>query len=70
MFCDYLDGWDGGGGREVQEGGRIWIQIRKDPLERGMPTHSSILTWEIPGTEELGSLQSMGWQKNSTRLSN
>ena len=33
---------------------------REDPLEEGMATHSSILTWRIPWTEELGRLQSMG----------
>ena len=31
----------------------------EDPLEEGMATHSSILAWEIPGTEEPGGLQSM-----------
>ena len=35
----------------------------EDPLERGMATHSSILAWRIPGTEEPGGLQSMGSQK-------
>ena len=30
------------------------------PLEDGMATHSSILAWRIPWTEELGRLQSMG----------
>jgi len=34
-----------------------------------MTTHSSILTWGIPRTEEPGGLQSMGSQKNQTRLS-
>ena len=33
------------------------------PLEKGMPTHFSILAWEIPWTEEPGWLQSMWWQK-------
>ena len=32
----------------------------EDPLEKGMATHSSILAWEIPGTEEPGGLQSTG----------
>ena len=32
----------------------------EDPLEKGMATHSSILPWEIPGTEEPGGLQSTG----------
>ena len=33
---------------------------REDPLEKEVATHSSILAWEIPWTEELGGLQSMG----------
>ena len=36
------------------------------PLEREMATHSSILAWEIPWTEEAGGLQSMGSQKSQT----
>ena len=32
----------------------------EDPLEKGMATHSSILAWRIPWTEEPDSLQSMG----------
>ena len=36
---------------------------REDPLEKEMATHSSILAWEIPWTEEPGGLQSMGSQK-------
>ena len=39
-----------------------------DPLEEGMTTHSSILAWEIPWTEEPNGLQSVGSQKNRTRL--
>ena len=35
---------------------------REDPLEKEMATHSSILTWRIPWTEEPGRLQSMGLQ--------
>ena len=34
-----------------------------DPLEKGMATHSSILAWKIPWTEEPGGLQSMGSQR-------
>ena len=33
---------------------------REDPLQTEMATHSSILAWEIPRTEEPGGLQSMG----------
>ena len=36
---------------------------REDGLEKEMATHSSILTWSIPWTEELGELQSMGSQR-------
>ena len=32
----------------------------EDPLEKGMATHSSILAWRIPWTEDAGGLQSMG----------
>ena len=36
---------------------------REDPLEKEMATHSSILAWEIPRTEEPGGLQSMGFKR-------
>ena len=39
----------------------------EDPLEKGMATHSSILAWRIPWTEEPGRLQ--GVAKSQTRLS-
>ena len=35
----------------------------EDPLEKEMATHSSILAWKIPRTEELGELQAMGSQE-------
>ena len=37
--------------------------VREDPLEKEMATHSSILAWEIPWTEELGRVQSMALQR-------
>ena len=40
-----------------------------EPLEKEMATHTSILTWEIPWTEDPGRLQSMGLQKSWTQLS-
>ena len=43
---------------------------RKDPLEKKMATHSSILAWEILWTEEPGGLRFMGLQKSQTQLSN
>ena len=36
---------------------------REGPLEEGMATHSNILAWRIPWTEERGGLQSMGSQR-------
>ena len=36
---------------------------QEDPLEKGMATHSSILAWRTPGTEEPGEIQSMGSQR-------
>ena len=36
---------------------------QEDPLEKEMATHSNILAWEIPWTEEPGGLQTMGWQR-------
>ena len=35
----------------------------EDPLEKGMATHSSVLVWRIPWTEEPGRLQSLGSQR-------
>ena len=44
---------------------KTWVQFlgREDPLEKEMASHSSILAWVIPWTEETGRLQSMGPQK-------
>ena len=43
----------------------MWVQSLswEDPLEEVMVTHSSILAWRIPWTEEPGGLQSMGSQR-------
>ena len=38
----------------------------EDPLEKEMATHSSILTWEIPWTEEPGGLQATGSRESDT----
>ena len=42
-----------------------WVRSlgQEDPLEEGMATHSGILAWRIPQTEESGGLQSMGVAK-------
>ena len=49
---------------------RIQSLGREDLLKKGMATHSSLLAWETPWTEEPGGLQSMGSQKKWTQLSN
>ena len=45
--------------QETQVGSPSW----EDPLEKEMATHSSILAWKIPWTEEPGGLQCMGSQR-------
>ena len=47
---------------------RVRSLVQEDPLEKGMATHSSILAWRIPWTEETGRLQSMRSQKSRTQL--
>ena len=44
----------------------MWVHSLgwENPLEKGMATHSSILAWRIPWTEEPGGLQSIGSQKH------
>ena len=58
---------------QVAQSGRIHLPMQEtqvqslgweDPLEEEMATHSSILAWRIPWTEEPGGLQSMGSQKS------
>ena len=45
-----------------------WVRSlgQEDPLEKEMATHSSILAWRIPWTEELGGLQSTGHKESDT----
>ena len=49
----------------MQESQETWVRSlgREDPLEKEMATHSSVLAWENPRTEEPGGLQSMGSQR-------
>ena len=49
----------------MQETQESWVQSleQENPVEEGTATHSSILAWRIPWTEELGGLQSMGSQR-------
>ena len=39
---------------------------QEDPLEKGMATHSSILAWEIPWTEEMGGYSPWGHKESDT----
>ena len=65
----YIMGFPGGAsGKEPMCQGRrqeTWVQSlgQEDPLEEGMATHSSILAWRIPWTEEPSRLQSIGSQR-------
>ena len=57
--------WGFPGGSESKESPamretRVELLGWEDPLEKGMATHSSVLTWRIPWLEEPGRLQSMG----------
>ena len=49
----------------MQETQELWVQSLgwEDPLEEEMATHSHVLAWEIPWTEEPGRLQFMGPQR-------
>ena len=65
----YPNGFPGGSAVRIHLPMREkWVQSlgQEDPLEKGMATRSSTLAWEIPGTEELGGLQSPGSQASDT----
>ena len=51
--------------KNLPEMRETWVQFLRleDPLEKGMATHSSILAWRIPWTEEPGRLGSLGSQR-------
>ena len=53
---------DGSDGKNLPAMRQTEVQFQggEDPLEKGMATHSSILAWRIPWTEEPGGLQSIG----------
>ena len=50
----------------------MWVRSlgQEDPLEEGVATHSSILAWRMPWTEEPGGLQSIGLQRVRHNWSN
>ena len=65
---DFPDGFDGKESTcNAEDQG--WIPRSRRSLGKEMATHSSILAWRIPWTEELGRLQSMESQKSGTGLS-
>ena len=55
----------------LNKGQKTWVQSlgQEDPLKKELATHSSILAWRNPWTEEPGGLQSTGSQMSQTRLS-
>ena len=64
-----LSRWLSGKESACQAEMRVRSLGQKDPLEEGMATHSSILTWKIPWTEEPGGLWSIGSTKSQRWLS-
>ena len=70
MCYIYYSGFPGGtSGKESicqcrrHKEAQVWSLVWEDPLEEGIATHSSILAWRIPWTEEPGGLQSKGSQR-------
>ena len=57
-------------GKPIVQETRVLSLDWEDPLENGMATHSCILAWESPRTEESGGLLSTGLQKSWPQLSN
>ena len=64
MAYGIYGGSDGKESVMLETGVRSWGW--EDPLEKEMATHSSILAWRIPWTEEPGGLQSTGFQESDT----
>ena len=65
-FASHREGFPGGSdGKESAAMQETQVQSlgQEDPQEKGIATHSSILVWRIPRTEERGGLQSMGSQR-------
>ena len=60
--------WDSQVAQNLPAMQETWLRSpgQEDPLETGMATHSNILAWRIPWTEEPGGLQSMGIAESDT----
>ena len=52
----------------VMQETRVGSLGREDPLEEEMATHTSVLAWRIPGTEEPGGLESLGSQSDTIEV--
>ena len=65
MFCRRRGLPYASDGKEYACNGGVQVQSLgwEEPLEKGMATHSSILSWRIPWAEEPGGLQSVGSQR-------
>ena len=48
---------------------RVWFLGQEDPLGEEMATHSSVLAWEVPWTQELAVLHAMGSQRSQAQRS-
>ena len=60
LCCETISGGSDSKESAYSAGEQGSILCQEDPLEKGMATHSSILAWKIPWTEEPGRAQSMG----------
>ena len=68
LIFNSLKGLLGGSDGNLLSMWESWVRPlgQEDPLEKGLATHSNILTWNIPWREEPGELQSMGLQESDT----
>ena len=68
LIFNSLKGLLGGSDSNLLSMWESWVRSlgQEDPLEKGLATHSSILAWRNPWTEEPGGLQSMGLQSDTT----
>ena len=68
LIFNSLKGLLGGSDGNLLSMWESWVRTlgQEDPLEKGLATHFSILTWRNPWTEEPGRLQSMGLQSDTT----
>ena len=67
MHCYYTDNKVAQWVKNLPAMQETWVQLLgwEDPLEEGMATHSSILTWRIPWTKEAGGPQSIGHKESN-----